>query len=88
MRACAALHGCVFETTIPTIGEKGFTLEKIVLWATNRTATEGEQLPEWEKTAVGFLERCFELDPEKRITAKEALGHAFLKWEEEQDAVL
>ena len=38
MRLCALLHGAVFETTIPTIGDKGFTLEKIIMWATNRIA--------------------------------------------------
>jgi cell division control protein 7 len=85
MKACAALHGCIFESTIPTIGERGFTLEKIVLWATNRTAAGSsrdnggdEKLPEDEALAVRFMQRCFELDPAKRISAEEGLRHEFL----------
>ncbi|KAL7276464.1 Cell division control protein 7 [Rhizina undulata] len=80
MRACSALHGCIFETNIPTIGEKGFTLEKIVLWATNRLSggKEEEKLPPNEALAVKFMGRCFELDPVKRLSAEEALMHDFL----------
>ncbi|KAL0637766.1 Cell division control protein 7 [Maublancomyces gigas] len=85
MKQCAALHGCVFETTISTIGERGFTLEKIVLWATNRTATgsskeskDDQKLPHDEAMAIRFLQKCFELDPAKRMSAEEALGHEFL----------
>lgn len=77
--------GCVFETTISTIGERGFTLEKIVLWATNRTATgsskeskDDQKLPHDEAMAIRFLQKCFELDPAKRMSAEEALGHEFL----------
>ena len=36
MRACAALHGFAFETNIETISDSGFTLEKIVVWASGR----------------------------------------------------
>lgn len=75
----------MFETTIPTIGEKGFTLEKIVLWATNRTGSgsgsnnkDDELLTAEESSAVRFMEECFELDPVKRISADEALEHEFL----------
>lgn len=82
--------GCVFETTITTIGERGFTLEKIVLWATSRTATgsskdskDDQQLPPDEALAVKFLQRCFELDPARRMSAEEALEHEFLNMEEE-----
>ncbi|KAH0565322.1 hypothetical protein GP486_001283 [Trichoglossum hirsutum] len=82
MKACANLHGAIFETTIPTIGEKGFHLEKIILWATNRSGKnehgEEEKLPSDEVQAVKFLQRCFELDPQKRISAEEALRHEFL----------
>ncbi|KAF8543050.1 kinase-like domain-containing protein [Trichophaea hybrida] len=90
MRQCAALHGCIFETTIPTVGEKGFTLEKIILWATNRTSggssngnSDQERLPPGEALACQFLARCFELDPAKRISADEALQHEFLNYYEE-----
>lgn len=92
MRACSALHGCIFETTIPTVGEKGFTLEKIVLWATNRTSggsgsssTNEDRLPPGEALACQFLARCFELDPTKRISAEEALQHEFLNYHEEEE---
>ncbi|KAG0136055.1 kinase-like domain-containing protein [Tuber indicum] len=85
MKQCAALHGCFFESTIPTIGERGFTLEKIVLWATNRTATgsskdnkDDAKLDQDEALAIKFLQCCFELDPAKRSSAVEALQHEFL----------
>lgn len=75
----------MFETSIPTIGEKGFTLEKIVLWATNRTGSgsgsnnrDDETLTAEESQAVKFMQECFELDPAKRISAEDALQHEFL----------
>ena len=82
MKACALLHGSVFECTIPSVGEKGFTLEKILLWSTCRSkdSPNGEDpLTPEEKQAIRFLERCLELDPRKRISAKEALEHEFLR---------
>lgn len=83
MKQCAYLHGTVFETNIPTIGERGFLLEKIILWSTCRNdgGKGGTEIPlnANEKLAVKFLERCFELDPNKRISAEEALEHEFLK---------
>lgn len=93
MRACAYLHGCTFECTIPTVGERGFTLEKIVLWATNRitggstshnqTTDEQNLMSRDEKMAIKFLARCLELDPYHRITADEALEDPFLRLEGE-----
>lgn len=77
MKAAGLLHGCVFETSIPTVGQQGFTMEKIILWSTCRT--EDKPLTDEEKLAVRFLERCMELDPSRRITALEALDHDFLK---------
>jgi cell division control protein 7 len=78
MRAAGQLHGCMFETTIPTIGSAGFSLERIVLWSTCRSDT-GETLSADEKMAVEFLNRCMELDPSRRISADEALQHEFLQ---------
>jgi len=81
MKACAYLHGTAYETNIPTIGNAGFSLEKIILWSTCRNG-EGEAqqpLTDEEKLAVNFLERCLELDPNKRISAQEALQHKFLR---------
>ncbi|KAI9723782.1 MAG: hypothetical protein M1812_001082 [Candelaria pacifica] len=82
MKGCALLHGTVFECTIPSIGENGFALEKIVLWSTSRSGKDDKgqerRLGEQEAQAVKFMARLFELDPAKRITAREALDHEFL----------
>ena len=43
MQACALLHGTVFETDIPTIGERGFGFEKIVRWSTGRSKPKKQQ---------------------------------------------
>lgn len=90
MKQCALLHGTVFETNIPTIGNAGFSLEKIIMWSTCRDGDEvkpPEPLTDEEKLAVRFLERCFELDPNKRISAEEALQHEFLRehWSDEEE---
>ena len=49
------------------------------------------QLAEDEAEAIAFLERCLECDPNKRITAEEALKHPFLAWadagERDEDAM-
>lgn len=76
MQGVAAMHGSVFETNIETIGEKGFTLEKIVLWAACREKEEGELHP-GEQQAVHLLTGLLELDPNKRLSAKQALNHEF-----------
>jgi cell division control protein 7 len=76
MKAAGLLHGCVFETNIPTVGQQGFTMEKIILWSTCRT--DDKPLTPDEKLAVRFLERCMELDPSRRITAEQALEHELL----------
>ena len=75
MKAVAAMHGSVFETNIETIGEKGYTLEKIILWASCR---EKDPLSPAELQAIRFLNGLLELDPTKRMSAKEALHHEFL----------
>jgi cell division control protein 7 len=83
MKAAGQLHGCVFETNIPTIGDRGFSFEKIMLWSTCRSDGTNKDafLTEEEKAAVRFLERCLDLDPSRRISAEEALQHDFLKVE-------
>jgi len=72
MKAAAALHGQIFETNIPTIGEKGYSWEKLVIWSSCV-----EDLTESEKQATRLLSRLLELDPYKRLSAKEALQHEF-----------
>lgn len=82
MKQVAYLHGAAFETNIPTIGVNGFALSKLILWSTCRNEPgqkdESYKLDPDERLAVGFLERCLELDPNKRISAVEALQHEFL----------
>lgn len=76
MQSVAAMHGQVFETNIETIGEKGFTLEKIVIWASCREK-EHDPLRAGEAQAIQFLQGLLELDPHRRLSAKEALQHEF-----------
>jgi cell division control protein 7 len=77
MQSAALLHGCMLETTIPTVGRSGFSFEGIILWSTSRNEAK-DKLTEEEELAVKFLSRCMELDPCRRISAEEALQHEFL----------
>ncbi|KAK3290173.1 kinase-like domain-containing protein [Chaetomium fimeti] len=77
MQVAALLHGCMMETTIPTIGKSGYSLESIILWSTNRS--DKEKISEEERLAIKFLSRCMELDPTRRISAADALQHEFLR---------
>lgn len=82
MRETSLLHGQVFDCTIP-YSEGGHSLEKIVLWCTNRSGRDAEgkriaSLSDEETEAVEFLKRCLECDPKERITAEEALEHPFI----------
>ncbi|EPE04377.1 cell division control protein [Ophiostoma piceae UAMH 11346] len=81
MKVAGQLHGCMFETTIPTVGREGFSLEKIILWSNCRidNGKTLKPLSEDEKVAVKFLTRCLDLDPSSRISADEALEHEFLR---------
>ncbi|KAK8069250.1 hypothetical protein PG994_005866 [Apiospora phragmitis] len=83
MRQAGQLHGCVFETNIPSVGAQGFSFEKIMLWSTCRSDgskdSKNEELTDEEKGAVEFLGRCMDLDPSRRISAEEALAHKFLQ---------
>lgn len=87
MREAAALHGAVLHCTIPTIGDRGFSLDKIVLWSTGRTkrGPNGEDTPlrPDEVEAVDFLAGLLELDPRQRYSAEDALLHPFLADERE-----
>lgn len=74
MKNCAFMHGAVFECSLPTVGEKGFSLEHIVHWSRQ----DEEELSPEIKDCVRFLERCLELDPRKRISARTALASDWL----------
>ncbi|KAI7781634.1 kinase-like protein [Diaporthe eres] len=77
MRIAGQQHGCMFDTTIPTIGQNGFDLGKIIMWSTLRDEKK-QPFSDEERIALDFLARCMELDPSKRIDADEALEHEFL----------
>lgn len=77
MKMAAQLHGCMFDTSIPTIGSSGFDLGKIIMWSTLREEKD-QPFDEQERIAVDFLTRCLELDPSRRFSAEEALGHDLL----------
>lgn len=77
MRQAGQLHGCMFDTNIPTVGASGFDLGKIIMWSTVRNDKERPFTDE-EEIALDFLARCMELDPSRRISAEEALDHDFL----------
>ena len=79
MKNCAFTHGAVFECTLPTVGEKGYSLEHIIHWSiTSSRPDEAEDLDPEIKECIKFLERCLELDPRKRISARAALASDFL----------
>lgn len=84
MCASAAQHGQIFESNISTIGEKGFTLHKIVRWASCRDK-EDDSLHDGELQAVAFLNGLLEMDPQKRLSAREALDHEFFTAPVEND---
>ncbi|KAI9722845.1 MAG: hypothetical protein M1828_004411 [Chrysothrix sp. TS-e1954] len=82
MSKCAMQHGQLLETNIPTIGEDGFSLEKIINWSLNRRSKDenGNKIPMGrdEQAPCNFLYRCMELDPQRRMSAEEALQDPFL----------
>ena len=79
MKACALLHGTIFECSLPTIGEKGFLLKQIVQWSVSAVRPdEREDIDPEVMECVSFLELCLELDPRKRISARRALATEFL----------
>ena len=80
MRACAILHGTIFECTVPTVGEKGHSLEHLVQWSISNVRPEDEDVLDPElKGIIKFLGMLLELDSRKRVSARGALVSDFLK---------
>lgn len=77
MRQTAQIHGAVFETNIPTIGQTGYSLGKIIMWSLLRD-DKRKPFTRHEEMAVDFLTRCMEPDPSRRISAEDALESDFL----------
>lgn len=79
MKACANLHGAVFECTVPTIGDRGHTLEELIQWSVSSQRPEdGCCLDTETKEVIKFLALLLEMDPKKRLTARAALRTSFL----------
>ncbi|KAL8695370.1 MAG: hypothetical protein Q9218_000129 [Villophora microphyllina] len=79
MKACALLHGTIFECSLPTVGEKGFLLKQIVQWSVSSVRPEErEDIEPDVMECIKFMELCLELDPRKRISARKALMTDFL----------
>ncbi|KAK2747306.1 hypothetical protein FQN57_002204 [Myotisia sp. PD_48] len=72
MAEAAALHAQVFETTIPTIGEKGYSLERIVQWSSCLDTLTGR-----EKQGIRLLNHLLDLRPDHRYSAEDALEDSF-----------
>ncbi|KAI8970058.1 kinase-like domain-containing protein [Mycotypha africana] len=75
MDEMAAKYGRTFDTNVilPTDRKS---------WGQICQLLNGDQIAEWGDdvtTAIDFLEKCLDLDADKRITADEALEHPFLK---------
>lgn len=88
LKACAQLHGTVFECSLPTVGDKGFLLKQIVQWSVSTVRPEEKEAIDPElMECTTFLELCLELDPRKRISARKALASDFLRNEDEEDDV-
>ena len=70
---------CSFDATLPTLSDKSMSFVNIVQWA---RPDMRDPDPE-QRQAYEFLDLCMELDPNKRVSAEEALRHAFLSSAEE-----
>lgn len=74
---------CSFDTTLSTLSEKPMTFLKIVQWAIPGMPT----LDREQEMAFEFLDLCMELNPQKRVSAAEALQHPFLSAAEEDEGL-
>ena len=89
IKKCALFHGHTLDTNIPTIGEKGYTFESMILWSVGKPVhtKDGRRTPlnDEEKTMVNFLNGCLNLDSRARMSAEQALNHPFLRQEGEEE---
>ncbi|PNS20627.1 Cell cycle serine/threonine-protein kinase hsk1 [Sphaceloma murrayae] len=76
MAETALRHGQILQTNIPSVSEHGHHWEKIINWCLNRRRDTEMTDDEWE--AIAFMDACLQLDPQRRLTAKEALKHPFI----------
>ena len=87
MRRAALLHGRILDTNVPTISDRGHSLDTIIIWSLDRPQLQKDgsrtRLKPDEVPMVEFLGRCLELDPNKRISAEEAFDDPFLVLEED-----
>ncbi|KAL9054194.1 MAG: hypothetical protein Q9162_004302 [Coniocarpon cinnabarinum] len=92
MRKAALQHGQVFETNIPTIGDRGHNLDAVIAWSLDRPTRDrhgnrvNNGLREDELAVVRFLDDLLQLDPRRRLTAEEALDHPFLREHDDDDS--
>ena len=77
---CAFLTSdCSFDATLPTLSDKSMSFVRLVQWARSDSRDPDPE----QKQAFEFLDLCLELDPNKRVSAREALQHPFLSSAEE-----
>lgn len=88
MKECARLHGQVFVTNIPSVQDKGYTLEKVIQWSNNARQKDAHgnkiEVNQDESEAISFLTGCLDLDPNTRMSAEDALAHPFLELKEDE----
>lgn len=64
---------------MPTVGEKGHTLEHLVQWSISSVRPEEQDVLQPElKKIIKFMGMLLELDPRKRLSARSALTTEFL----------
>ena len=82
MKQCASLHGLAWESNIPTIGESGYSFEKVIGWSVCRE--KGEAGLRGEEAATEFLGDLLKLNPGERSSASQALRTPFLSNESDE----
>lgn len=79
MQKCALLHGCVFETTIPTIRESGHPFPQFLDWCNHvRRDADNDPIDPEEASAIDLLSKLLDPDFRTRLSARDALRHDFL----------